>query len=349
VLPSLLAWPLIAAAAVSPSAAAAATLVLPVAPVSIPGAEASRPLALARAENGLRRARHDYADSRFDRCTTTLALVENELAANVRGPDDLGLLKRVNQWWGLCAAARERGAAEAAFGRAIRLPGPEPDPDLFSPSLLEQYRAAGRARPTCIWSEPPPRGELDGTVPVVGARVEAGEHYFVVSADPPRSGRVFVLRGPDERCSLKAVPLPRPVAAISVEESVDLGFLAEVGRTAGVPRVATVAAIDGRVAVTVVDVATATIVERKEQLVPPGETPASVARAQLVPGAAPAAAIAPLRAEAAPPVASRPWYGRWWVWGAVAAVAAGTAAALVISGREPAAPRPGERRYDVGF
>lgn len=201
---------LLAAAAAAPPAAAAAPFEAP---------------AAARATTALESARHDYVASRFEACAVTMAAAEAELATELRTAADLALMKRVNQWWGLCSAASgARPQAAAAFARAARLPGPEPEADVFSPPLLEQYRVAARPRGTCLWQDAARDVALEGAAP--GTTVEEGEHYLVSGS---HSARLVVEPGAGGSCVIRwptgarfvpwpapAIPAPPPIVSATL-------------------------------------------------------------------------------------------------------------------------------------
>jgi hypothetical protein len=175
------------------------------------------------------------------------------------------------------------------------------------------------------------------------------------SGELARSGRVVLSGGSSTSCTISPASLAAPAPpSMTPEESADARFLAEVGRAAGVSRVAAVAAADRTVITTLVDVASATILDRREKVVPLGQTPAGAAREQLAAfdGPPPVSVVheeAVPTAPVEPPASGSPWYRRWWVWGAVAAVAAGTVTAILISRDGKPAAGTGGRRYDVVF
>lgn len=186
--------------------------------------------ARASAEQALRDARDAYVRSRFARCITELERAEAELRRNLTSELELELLKRVNEWLGLCqAVAGQTEAALLAFRRAGRLPGRSEDPSLFPPSVRPLLRAAADPLPQdqrCRLALPQAHLslQLDGRPVQLGAEVERGEHYAAWGSEARRSDRVRI--GEDCRPSpvsgdtvLIGLPASAPTAAPRTERA----------------------------------------------------------------------------------------------------------------------------------
>jgi hypothetical protein len=280
---------------------------------------ASHALIQTRVERALTKARSDYATSHFKACARRLDRVEQQVQWHLRGKADLAQIKRLNLWLGLCrAVADEPEGARAAFARAARLPGADPDPSLFPPAVMALFRAAKAPRDRCVLQIPETADlQLDGRAVTPGARIAPGEHYVIQDG---RSARRRV--GGD--CGLDLSTLPLPALHLDPEEAESSEFLETLGRAAGVERIA-LAQGGARVTVSIFDVGGRRFVQRNAPLgltLRP-ETPATERRGK--------------------PAPARPWYRRWWIWALVGtAVAAAVVVPVVLT-------QTGSTRYEVGF
>ena len=193
-------------------------------PVPIPLApnrDVARAIELVRADRALHAARKQYTASGFDQCEQILEQAEARLRAVVERPSDFELLKSINLWLGLCqATGGDDRTARASFARALQLRGPDPNPDLFPPQVMELVAAVEREEaPRC-----PLPDVLDGSI-VDGKRapssIEAGEHY----AAGQRTGRFSL----SEDCELTWIVDPDPPAGmLTRKEAADAELLARV-------------------------------------------------------------------------------------------------------------------------
>ena len=289
-------------------------------------AAALEALVQGRTERELALARTDYADSRFDACNRRLTRLEERVRWQIRGARSLPLVKQINLWLGLCrGVADERGAARAAFARAVRLPGPGPDPSLFPPAVMELYRSAHAPEGGCRLRLPHGAAEveLDGRPVRAGAEVVPGEHYVVWDE---RSDRRKV--DGDCRLDLGAPPSP-PALRLDEEEAVSPGFLQALGRGAHQERVVIAHRGGSQVTLSVFDVAGRRFISKDAPLV------------GLRPPATPAPETRPVEGDDG--AGAPPWYRRWWVWALVGGVVV-TAVVVPV-----ALTQSGETRYEVGF
>lgn len=308
-----------------PGGAVAAPDVLQLHVVEAPGTAGSSAVASARVERAMGQARDAYAASQFTRCARLLQAAEVRLQHHLRRRGDLARVKRLNLWLGLCQTLT--GDAEAAalsWSRAARLPGPGPDPKVFPPQVMRQYRElvarrAKQAAETCTLTlSGSTRSVLINGRPVAaGELVQPGEHYVIWPEG--RSARQRI--GAACRLVLPTGAGGRE-AGVTEEEAADAGFLGQVGRAAGVTNIWLLESKPARLQVSVFDVARGAFVERSRQLLPPA-------------GGAAQPASAPT--ETGP----SPWYRRWWVW---TLIGAGVAAAVIIP-----VMATQEQRYDIVF
>jgi hypothetical protein len=293
-------------------------------------AAGARALAEVRAKRALAAARTDYANSRFSACTARLERAEAALRRQLHRPADLELVKRVNLWIGLCHAVAGAGdRSQTAFLRAVRLPGAGPDPSLFPPAVMQQYRSAqttATGRACRLRLTAPGEVELDGRRVEARSEVAPGEHYAQWAG---RSDRVRI----NDDCRLVLDDGPTATAPqLTRREAGDRGFLAEVGRAAGVKQIPLAHIENRQVTVSVFDVEGGRFVQRRRALA------ASLGAEQACP-------VEPGRdgGSGSDGPAPRPWYKRWWVW---TLVGVGVAAAVTI----PLVLTQGrDTTYEVGF
>ena len=160
----------------------------------------SRAVIWARATRALRLARRSYIRSSFGWCQRRLLTVEKESRVALRTQGDFETMKRINQWLGLCTAVRgDKREAAAVFDRAVRLPGPAPDPQVFPPAVMALYAEAGSANKASQCGPLETSGRvlklLDGQEVQKGDKTAVGEHYAVWEGG---AGLVTV----DEHCRL---------------------------------------------------------------------------------------------------------------------------------------------------
>jgi hypothetical protein len=129
-------------------------------------------LARTRVTRALVLARRDYAESAFERCERRLLDVECGLRIRGTG-DDAELLKRLEQWLGLCQAAYgAEDAAALSFRRSAKLPGPPPDPAIFPPPIMELHQRA-------IAGDQPGDRTCEDASPIALTAEEAGDGAFL--------------------------------------------------------------------------------------------------------------------------------------------------------------------------
>lgn len=283
-------------------------------------AKQTRAIAVAYAERSIAQARQSYAESYFARCVQQLSAAEQRLARSLVFSDtliaDLGLVKQLNQWLGICATfAKRPKLAKAALLRAGLLPGPSLAADMFPPRVkhLADRLVVGSMRYCRI--DKASRVWIDGRERShPGAELEVGQHYALF-VDPQGRRHALRIRIEKAHCQLAAPfsSASRPLDRTYLE---DKQFLQRAGRLAGVERIAIIDGDGDKLRQRFFDVGSAR-----------WSSPLDfAAHAIALPHPMPALSKQKAAQRRTPPGV---WYKKWWIWTIATAVLA-TAIAVPV-------------------
>ena len=234
------------------------------------------------------------------------------------------MMKRLNQWLGLCTAVRgDRREAAEMFARAARLPGPPPDPQVFPPAIMALYARAAQSPPTARCAPVQAAGVrlklIDGRTHQTDEATTVGHHY---AAWEGGSG-LITINGTCRMMPLRDPPLSEQDALVSSRELEDDSFTAALAvrtqttklafRHMGSGRKFVYRLAEGRL----MELPSATRGPdlRATATSSPTSSRSSNRRA-LSPDLTGPVSSRPYSADSARP----PWYERWWVWALVGGV-----------------------------
>ncbi len=284
-------------------------------------AEINHSLTFVRAKQALAKARHYYTDSRFTDCSKLLLDAETQLRYFLRSPEDWHIIKQLNQWIGLCYLSEgDRQSGVAAFGRAVKLPGPLPDPAIFPPPVMKEYQACSTStlRHRCQLKALKGNAEiyLSGKLTRTGSDVEFGETYLAWRINGEWfSDRVMI----DEKCRLP-VPEKRLAGAqltISTDEAKNSSFLFQLGKVSDSKQIVLFYGADDDLQLRRFNVSQGRFIDPTNAL--------PFKASNLLSSPQPAVDLK-AEVEKNPQDSSHAWYKRWWVWTLV-----GTAVAAAIT------------------
>lgn len=311
-----------------------------------PGVVASA-LARVRSARALTRARKLYIDTDFGGCAALLSISERELSrsigdhrAEVRGRAHR-LLAEINLWLGVCQwLSDKKDPARESFKRSAQLPSPPlPDEGAFPPEVVKGYRESVRS----------PARRVDCSAEVLrkahvrsvdgrdvqeggqGLQLDEGQHYLVW-ATVSRSGNATETSFSAQRVAVKhgecrlapKAGKPVEVACASPQEAADATFAADVCAESGSATSLTVGYDDGGFSARVVQAGDPRFYRQLKGVFEDREQPADAVMRSLAGLFAHAGQLVPCDQ-----VSTSPWYGKWWVWTAVAVVAVSVGVTVV--------------------